>query len=104
VNSLDTHGGGTGGQPESTRPGTELVDHCREVLERAFEYLDGEMSTLDCDRLKAHLDECESCVQQLADDEQLKRAIREGCPCEEAPRELRARIIVGITTVSVSTS
>ena len=100
MNSVDTEGGGH----LAGRPGSELVDHCREVLERAFEYLDGEMSTLDCDRLKAHLDECQSCVQQLADDEQLKRAIREGCPCEEAPRDLRARILVSITEVGVTTT
>ena len=77
-------------------------DRCREVLERAFEYLDGEMAELDCAKLQAHLEECASCVAQLAEDEKLKRAIREGCPCESAPEQLRARILVQITEVSVS--
>jgi mycothiol system anti-sigma-R factor len=81
---------------------TGELDHCREVLERAFEYLDGEMAELDCVQLKAHLAECASCVEQLAEDEKLKRAIREGCPCEEAPATLRARILVQMTEVSVT--
>ena len=77
-------------------------EQCREVLERAFEYLDGEMAELDCAKLQAHLEECVSCLAQLAEDEKLKRAIREGCPCESAPEQLRARILVQITEVSVS--
>ena len=72
------------------------------MLERAFEYLDGEMAELDCAKLQAHLEECVSCLAQLAEDEKLKRAIREGCPCESAPEQLRARILVQITEVSVS--
>ena len=78
------------------------VDRCREVLDRAFEYLDGEMAELDCARLKAHLEECVSCVEQLAEDEKIKQVIRDGCPCESAPEQLRTRILVHITEVSVS--
>ncbi|WP_432543247.1 mycothiol system anti-sigma-R factor [Kineococcus sp. SYSU DK002] len=76
--------------------------HCQEVLERAFEYLDGEMPDLDCEKLRAHLEECASCLAQLAEDEKLKQVIRDGCPCEEAPQTLRARILVSITEVSVT--
>jgi mycothiol system anti-sigma-R factor len=86
---------------ETTEPTTGQLGHCREVLERAFEYLDGEMAELDCAQLQAHLEECTSCLEQLAEDEKLKRVIREGCPCEEAPATLRARIRVQITQVGV---
>jgi mycothiol system anti-sigma-R factor len=81
---------------------TGELGHCREVLERAFEYLDGEMADLDCAQLQAHLEECASCLAQLAEDEKLKQAIREGCPCEPAPSALRAKILVQITEVSVT--
>ena len=40
---------------------------------------------------------------EVADDEKLKRVIRDGCPCEEAPQTLRARILVSITELSVAT-
>jgi mycothiol system anti-sigma-R factor len=79
-------------------------DRCQEVLERAFEYLDGEMPELDCEAVREHLAECLSCVEQLREDEKLKRVIREGCPCEEAPERLRARIILRITEVRTSTA
>jgi mycothiol system anti-sigma-R factor len=77
-------------------------DHCREVLERAFEYLDGEMGPMDCDAVKAHLEECVSCLEQVREDERLKQVIRDGCPCETAPEDLRARILVRITEVRVT--
>ncbi|NAZ85770.1 mycothiol system anti-sigma-R factor [Kineococcus indalonis] len=79
-----------------------LKQECREVLDRAFEYLDGEMAELDCERLKSHLAECAHCLEQLAEDEELKRAIRDGCPCETAPTQLRARILVQITEVTAT--
>ncbi|MFD0482383.1 mycothiol system anti-sigma-R factor [Kineococcus sp. GCM10028916] len=85
----------------ASEPSTSELGHCREVLERAFEYLDGEMAELDCAHLQAHLEECASCLAQLAEDEKLKQAIRAGCPCEEAPQALRAKILVQITEVSV---
>ncbi|MEZ0492241.1 mycothiol system anti-sigma-R factor [Kineococcus sp. TBRC 1896] len=89
-----------------SNPGADAVrlSHCHEVLDRAFEYLDGEMPDLDCEKLRAHLEECASCLAQLAEDEKLKQVIRDGCPCEEAPQTLRARIIVSITEVSAVTS
>ena len=88
--------------PEPITTGGVESGRCREVLERAFEYLDGEMAELDCAQLQAHLEECASCLAQLAEDEQLKQAIREGCPCEPAPQALRAKILVQITEVSVT--
>ncbi|MGI4896834.1 MAG: mycothiol system anti-sigma-R factor [Janthinobacterium lividum] len=77
------------------------AERCREVFDRAFEYLDGEMADLDCARLQAHLEHCVSCLEQLAEDEQVKKIIRDGCPCETAPEQLRARILVHITEMSV---
>ena len=95
----------------STEPAAEVplrtagtATRCQEVLERAFEYLDGEMPELDCEAVRVHLAECLSCVEQLRADEKLKQVIREGCPCEEAPERLRARIILRITEVRASTT
>jgi mycothiol system anti-sigma-R factor len=86
----------------STAHAAQLA-HCSEVLDRAFEYLDGEMPDLDCEKLRTHLEECASCLAQLAEDEKLKQVIRDGCPCEEAPQTLRARILVSLTEVSTTT-
>jgi mycothiol system anti-sigma-R factor len=74
---------------------------CREVLDRVFEYLDGEMDTLDCAKIKQHLTECGPCLEQYHLDEVVKALIRRSCACESAPEELRVRVLTRITEVRV---
>lgn len=74
---------------------------CREVLDRVYEYLDGEMSSLDYVKIKQHLHECGPCLRQYDLDEALKALIRRSCVCEPAPEQLRARILTRITQVRV---
>jgi len=74
---------------------------CREVLDRVYEYLDGEMEQLDCAKIKQHLEECGPCLRQYDLDEALKALVRRSCACEPAPEQLRARIMTRITTVLV---
>jgi mycothiol system anti-sigma-R factor len=71
---------------------------CREVLDRVFEYLDGEMTHVDIERIRQHLDECAPCLKEYDLDEVLKALVRRAC-CESAPQTLRARILVSITEV-----
>jgi mycothiol system anti-sigma-R factor len=72
---------------------------CREVLDRVFEFLDGEMGQLDVARIKQHLDECGPCLKQYDLDVVLKTLLRRSCACEQAPQELRQKILVRITQV-----
>ena len=74
---------------------------CREVLDRVFEYLDNEMAELDCAKIKQHLEECGPCLQEYDLDQALKALIRRSCACEQAPDELRARILTRITQVRI---
>jgi mycothiol system anti-sigma-R factor len=70
---------------------------CREVLDRVFELLDGEMPPADVDTFRQHLDECAPCLSEYELDVVMKALIRRSCPCEQAPEELRARILVRIS-------
>jgi mycothiol system anti-sigma-R factor len=72
---------------------------CSEVLDRVFEYLDNEMSTLDCAKIKQHLEECGPCLREYHLDEALKALVRRSCACEHAPEELRMRVLTRITQV-----
>ena len=74
---------------------------CREVLDRVFEYLDNEMAELDCAKIKQHLEECGPCLQEYDLDQALKALIRRSCACEQAPDELRTRILTRITQVRI---
>jgi mycothiol system anti-sigma-R factor len=74
---------------------------CHDVLQRAFEYLDGELADLDCSKIRQHLDECVSCLQEYHRDEELKALIRRSCGCEAAPEQLRTRIRASLTTITI---
>jgi len=74
---------------------------CREVLDRAFEYLDGEMGQIDVARIREHLEECAPCLSEYDLDVILKALLRRSCGCESAPETLRTRIMVHITQVRV---
>lgn len=79
------------GNPHETR--------CSEVLERVYEYLDGEMSDHDTAKIRQHLEECRPCLSQYDLDLALKALLRRSCACEPAPDALRARILVRISEV-----
>ena len=71
---------------------------CREVLDRVYEYLDGEMGPGDLTKIRVHLEECGPCLREYDLDEALKALVRRSC-CEQAPSGLRERIMVRITEV-----
>jgi mycothiol system anti-sigma-R factor len=81
--------------------GKEHETPCGEVLQRVFEYLDGEMAELDCAKIQAHLAECARCLDEYQQDELLKAIVRRSCACETAPEDLRSRILASITVQTV---
>ena len=72
---------------------------CSEVLHRVYEYLDGEMTADDTEKIKLHLDECGPCLKEYDLDQALKALVKRSCECEEAPVELRSQIVARITTL-----
>jgi anti-sigma factor (TIGR02949 family) len=72
---------------------------CSEVLQRVFEYLDGEMGPEDTHRIKVHLDECTPCLSEYDLDVAIKALVRRSMATEHAPERLRSRILVRITEV-----
>ena len=74
---------------------------CREVLDRVFEFLDGEMTEEDTARIREHLEDCSPCLSEYHLDTALKARVRRSCGCEPAPDDLRRRILLKITEVRV---
>ena len=90
---------------DHARPDKTMSDSdCSEALLRVYEYLDGEMSTDDCRKIQAHLDDCGPCLRQYNLDQALKAVIKRSCACEEAPMELRATILTRITMIRIGTT
>lgn len=66
---------------------------CRETLERAYLYLDGEiLSVAERREIEVHLEECAPCLERYGLDKevtQLLHRLRNNCQC---PDGLRSRI------------
>ena len=76
---------------------------CSEVLYRVYEYLDGEMSPDDTDKIRQHLVECGPCFKEYDLDQALKALVKRSCQCEEAPVTLRTQIMARITHIRYET-
>jgi mycothiol system anti-sigma-R factor len=74
---------------------------CSEVLHRVYEYLDGEMTADDTEKIRHHLDACDPCLKEYDLDQALKALVKRSCACEEAPVELRLQVMARITTLRV---
>lgn len=65
---------------------------CREVLEQLYVYIDRELDVVSAERIRVHLDECGPCLQEHEVD-QLVKALVCRCAREQAPGELREKIL-----------
>ncbi len=68
---------------------------------RVFELIDSELDSAECERLRAHLDECGPCMEEYERDLVLKALVRRSCACQPAPRTLRMQIMATIMTFTV---
>lgn len=74
---------------------------CSEVLDRVYEYLDGE---LDRDRvhvIKEHLDECSPCLREFGLEEAVKSLVKRSCGRDDVPGDLRSKVMTRIEAVRV---
>ncbi len=90
--STGPHGPGTAGHDDPD---------CSETLHRLYEYLDGEMTTDDTQKIAHHLAACAPCMEQHDLEQAVKAIVRRACPQECAPPSLRTSIVQRITTIRV---
>lgn len=65
---------------------------CEEALDRLYEYLDNELTGDDLTRVADHLSLCTTCDSERRVVQRIKEMVAE-CPKEEAPSELRAKVL-----------
>lgn len=68
---------------------------CAEVLDRVYEYLDGEIDGPRKHAIKEHLDECSPCLREFGLEEAVKAIVKRSCS-DPAPPELRAKVLSNI--------
>jgi anti-sigma factor (TIGR02949 family) len=73
---------------------------CSEVLDQVYLYLDGECDQELRDVLRTHLDECSPCLRQFGLEQAVKSLVARSC-AEQAPLELRAKVLLKIQQVRI---
>ncbi|MDQ1626979.1 MAG: hypothetical protein QOI54_723 [Actinomycetota bacterium] len=71
---------------------------CSEVLDRVYEYLDGELDKGKVHHIREHLDECGPCLREFGLEEAVKSIVRRSCH-DQAPAELREKVLWRIEAV-----
>ncbi len=72
---------------------------CEEAAQRLYEYLDGELSTDDYDKIKLHLELCRNCCQRFEFEEILHTIIRDKAKSDKLPSSLKDRILKEIEVI-----
>jgi mycothiol system anti-sigma-R factor len=72
---------------------------CSEVLDRVYSYLDGEMDQASYAQVKVHLEECGPCLREYGLEEAVKRLVHKHCGHEEAPQDLKRKVLDRIHSV-----
>jgi mycothiol system anti-sigma-R factor len=71
---------------------------CSEVLDRIYEFIDGELDGERRHEIKHHLEECAPCLREFGLEEQVKAIVKRSCS-DPAPAELRTKVLLRIATV-----
>ena len=74
---------------------------CRDVLDEVYLYLDLECSEDRRALIRTHLDECNPCLRQYGIEQEVKALVARCCGAERAPVELRDRLRLKLTELTV---
>ena len=81
-----------------------MIEDCGRIIEQVYLYLDGELEDRDLTFIRTHLEDCGPCLREYGIEEEFKRLIARKCTCEQAPQELRAKVLQRLRTAQVEIS
>jgi mycothiol system anti-sigma-R factor len=73
---------------------------CSEVLSRMYFFIDHELADADSAEIQQHLDDCAPCLREVDVERIVKALIARSC-VEQAPVELRQRVMFSIRQVQL---
>lgn len=82
--------------------GKDCGSECDQVLADVWLFLDNELDLNARAAVRQHLDDCSPCLQQAGLEEKLKRLVYRGCQGEQAPPELRERLLTALSARRVT--
>ena len=79
-----------------------MIDPCLDVLDKVYEFLNGELTEEEAAHVRVHLELCPPCLQQYAMENAVKRLLNRSCCQEQAPAALRIQIVARIREVRMT--
>lgn len=76
---------------------------CQQILDRVYFFIDNELAEADAEQIRHHIHECAPCLDEVALERLVKTLIARSC-VEQAPRELRQRVVFSIRQVQLEVS
>jgi anti-sigma factor (TIGR02949 family) len=74
---------------------------CSEVLNRVYEFLDGELDHEGVHVIKEHLEECAPCLRQYGLEDAVKALVKRSCGHDDVPPDLRSKVMLRIEAVRI---
>ena len=74
--------------------------HCAEILQRMFFFIDNELEQADCQEIQQHLEDCGPCLEKYNLERTVKALVQRSCT-EHAPDTHRDRVLLRIRQVRV---
>ena len=74
---------------------------CADVLSQLYLFLDHEIDDASGDEIRAHLIDCEPCLERFDLEKMVKDLVARSC-CDRAPEPLRDRVLLSIRQVEVT--
>ncbi len=74
---------------------------CSQVIHQIFTFIDNEMDQADCAVIQKHLDDCGPCLAKYDLERTVKALVQRSCS-EQAPNELREKVLIRIREVQVT--
>lgn len=81
--------------------GSPHQTNCREVIDKVYLYLDGEIVDADRSNIRVHLEECAPCLRQYGLEHEVKALVARCCGSDTAPDGLRHRLLIRLAEVRV---
>jgi mycothiol system anti-sigma-R factor len=76
---------------------------CSEVIHQIFVFIDNELDDASCGEIQQHLDECGPCLAKYDLERTVKALVARSCS-EQAPVELRDKVLMRIRQVQITIS
>ncbi|HEX6920673.1 MAG TPA: mycothiol system anti-sigma-R factor [Actinomycetes bacterium] len=74
---------------------------CSDVLNRVYDYLDGELDHEGVQSIKQHLDECAPCLREYGLEDAVKALVKRSCGRDPVPADLRSKVMLRIETLRI---